>query len=212
MTGEYMLPAPVAYPPAPWVCAGGMWVGFFSSGDAPALPDDLRPFLDARWLAIGLVRYLRGPLRYDELFLGAPARSGARFGLYVHHIWVDSVPSLWGGRDIWGLPKQMATFDWQDATVRISDASGPIATLSVDAQTARLPRLPILAPIFGDLGGRRVFALAQGLGRLGRARMHVHSWSQPVPYRPRTGPLPGLALKPFYLTIPAPTSAGMDPS
>ena len=210
MIGAQTLPSPAAYPPAPWICSGGMWCGIFRSDAAPALPDDLQPLLGRSWLTIVLVRYLRGPLHYDELILGAPARSGIHAGLYVHHIWVNSVPSLWGGRRIWGLPKQLATFHWQAETVRICDDEGQIAALRVNTGTAWLPRVPILGPAFGDLDGRRVFALARGTARLGRGGMYVHAWSQRFPYRPCLGPLPGVAARPFHLTIPAPSVLAME--
>lgn len=211
MTGKQILSQPAVYPPVPWVCSGGMWFGIFRSDDAPTLPDDLQPLLGRGWLTIVLVRYLRGPLHYDELIVGAPARRGARGGLYVHHIWVNSVPSLWGGRRIWGLPKQLATFHWQVGTVHISDEWGQIATLRINVRIAWLPRVPILAPGFGDLDGQRVFALARGTARLGRSGMWVHMWSQRFPYRPPLGPLPGLAAKPFSLTIPTPSTLGLAP-
>ena len=103
----------------------------------------------------------------------------------------------------------MATFQWQEGTVRISDDEGQIATLRVDTRIAWLPRVPILAPGFGDLDGQRVFALARSMARLGRSGMCVDAWSQRFPYRPRLGLLPGLAAKPFYLTIPAPSAVGL---
>ena len=99
-------PVEVPYPPAPWYLLGHLWAGFFTTDAPPALPTGLRPFLAGRWRVVMLVRYLDGTRRYDELVLGALARRKARPGLYVEHIWVTDAAGLWGGRRIWGLPKE----------------------------------------------------------------------------------------------------------
>src|SRR5262249_12792200 len=109
------LPQRTPFPPAPWHAHGRCSAGVFRADTPAALPSRLRPLLDPCWRIVVLVRYeARSTLCYDELLIGPLARCGLRFGIYVEHIYVDSIPSLWGGREIWGLPKRLASFTWDD--------------------------------------------------------------------------------------------------
>jgi len=53
-------------------------------------------------------------LCYHELVV-APAlvAAGGRIGFWISQIYVDDPVSRAGGRGIWGLPKELATFKWQ---------------------------------------------------------------------------------------------------
>ncbi|MBV9788933.1 MAG: acetoacetate decarboxylase family protein [Chloroflexi bacterium] len=192
------------YPSTPWRMRGGAWIGLFQADRALPLPSDLAPLLGSRSVVVALIRYLDGTLRYDECIVGSVVRRGALPGMYIRQIWVDSLPSLRGGRAIWGLPKQMARFSWHGSEVAIADADGPIATLRLDPQVALLPRLPLPIPLFGCRDGRRLFAVASATARLGRAGMQLASWSERFPYRLEATPTLAIGLKPFRLTIPAP--------
>ncbi len=209
---EHDAPPLAAYPPAPWRMAGGLWAGVFRADVLVPLPADLWPLAGANALVVALVRYLRGPLTYNELVVGPLARRGSYLGIFVTHIWVDSVPSLWGGRCIWGLPKQLATFHWRGATVEIADSAGMIATLTVDGQPAVAPRVPVLLPGFGTLDGQCTLILGHGVACLGRAGLHVDDWSLRFPYRLRRTSIVSLAAKPFYLTVAAPVVLGSTPT
>lgn len=197
------------YPPAPWRARGGAWFGVFQADLPLALPSGLAPLppagLARRLVVVALVRYMAGTLRYDELIVASPARRGRYVGLYVHGIWVDDLASLWGGRRIWGLGKQLATFSWRGSSVAVADAHGPIVTLALDMRTALLPRLPLLMPAFGCRDGRWVFTLARTSARPGRAGMRLTDWSARFGYRLGTTPLLALAAKPMRSTVAAPT-------
>jgi hypothetical protein len=192
------------YPPAPWQTHGGAWIGLFHTDRALLLPPDLRPLLGDRRVVVALIRHLTGTLRYNEFIVGMYVRRGAVPGLYIQHIWVDNAASLWGGRRIWGLPKQLARFDWSGNTVAISAADAPIATVSIDPRTAYAPRIPMPVPILGCRERRWLLALALASARLGRASIRLHDWSARLPYRPDSTPLLAVAMKPFHLKIPAP--------
>jgi hypothetical protein len=61
-------------------------------------------------------------LEYSELIV-IPAVVGYRgkIGGWVSHIYVDNPDSVAGGREIWGLPKEIAEFNWEkreNVTVR----------------------------------------------------------------------------------------------
>jgi hypothetical protein len=50
-------------------------------------------------------------LQYNELIvMGALVRYGRKLGAWISHIYVDNPDSVAGGREIWGLPKQLAEF------------------------------------------------------------------------------------------------------
>jgi hypothetical protein len=53
-------------------------------------------------------------LAYNELIVAAAlTRFGRHYGFWISHIYVDSPASLAGGREIWGLPKELAEFTWE---------------------------------------------------------------------------------------------------
>ncbi|BAZ31572.1 hypothetical protein NIES4074_40450 [Cylindrospermum sp. NIES-4074] len=53
-------------------------------------------------------------LEYSELIV-APALVSyqGKIGAWVSHIYVDNADSVAGGREIWGLPKELAEFSWE---------------------------------------------------------------------------------------------------
>src|SRR5690242_15954053 len=168
------LPPFASYPPAPWHAHGRCWAGVFRADTAAMLPSRLKPLPDPRWRVLALVRYEAGStLCYDELLVGPLVHHGLRCGIYVEHIYVDSVPSLWGGRNIWGLPKRLASFTWQGSHCIIADEAGTIATVRVDIGSARLPiYVPLVAPAFGLLVETRpAHLIAPVLACLGRSAM-----------------------------------------
>jgi len=71
----------------------------------------------------------RSTLPYDELAaIVGPVLARARPGGLVTAIWVDDERSAAGGRELWGLPKQLATLQWRPEAVDVHDAAGaPIA-------------------------------------------------------------------------------------
>ncbi len=109
------------FPPAPWQLAGE----FFAVGGLlpvararPFVPADLAiaevlPGMTLGGLAVA--RYGDGSvLSYSELLvIPALVRADGRTGGWISHIYVDDEASLQGGRSIWGLPKELATFDWE---------------------------------------------------------------------------------------------------
>jgi hypothetical protein len=105
-----------------WTCT--TWslldcVGFYDAGTHLALPDGLVPLLNPNWLVLTIARHLEGTC-YNEFIIGALVRRAVRAGIHLHAIWVDEEASLWGGRHIWGIPKERATFVWNTDTVRTS--------------------------------------------------------------------------------------------
>ena len=64
-------------------------------------------------LVVSAARFTESPVGpYLELSVAEPARLGARIGLCMTLMVVDSPESRLGGRLNWGLPKQLGTLRW----------------------------------------------------------------------------------------------------
>ncbi len=107
------------FPPAPWVLRGQM---YFSVWMVPA--ERLQVRVDPAFelltvagracVAACFVDYQEGSvLTYGELFgaVSVKPRGSHRYGMTATHMWVDSEPSLRGGRALWGMPKELARFE-----------------------------------------------------------------------------------------------------
>jgi acetoacetate decarboxylase len=52
-------------------------------------------------------------MTYNELIVvSAVVHHGGKIGAWISHIYVDNPNSVAGGREIWGLPKELAQFTW----------------------------------------------------------------------------------------------------
>jgi hypothetical protein len=190
------------YPPPPWRLLGQSWAGLFRATRPLDLPAGLRHMLPPRWLFVGLARYREGTLRYDEFFTASVARSGAKIGLYVQQIWVSDARSQAGGRGIWGLPKELATFTWHDGGVRMCDSAGMIAAISVTCAPRTLPPLPMRGAGIGRSAATPLFFDIALWGCVGRATMRIDACR--LPLRMNARPLFSLAMNPFRATFHAP--------
>jgi Acetoacetate decarboxylase (ADC) len=195
----------VPYPPAPWKCSGQMWTGIFKSHVPRPLPGEFKHLLAPHLFVVSLIRYLDGTLRYDELLFSTPARLGARLGTYVTDIWVNDLASLWGGRRIWGLPKNLANFNWDGSIVQITDDHGLIAKISVDMRPARLPLIWMPAPGFGRLGQAWTYYVGSLWAHLGKAGMQIVEWPARFAALQNNKPTFSFGAKPFVeMQVPSP--------
>ncbi|HEU4323666.1 MAG TPA: acetoacetate decarboxylase family protein [Roseiflexaceae bacterium] len=189
------------YPPPPWQLAGECWWGLFRADRPVPLPDGLRPVLGARQLLLGLVRYRAGTLCYDELIVGALALRGLTPGIWVHDIWVDSPVSMAGGRAIWGLPKQLASFHWPGAGVTVADGDGILAALDLARPAMPLPPLPAGVVAFGRRKDGLLPFPISGWFCPGLGAMRLTHWSPRFGYHLDQRPLARLAAYPFRATF-----------
>lgn len=85
-------------------------------------------------------------LEYNELIVVcAITRCSGQFGVWVSHIYVDNPNSVAGGREIWGLPKELAEFTWDlrnKPSVWVRQGDQLLCSLSAEWQSPGLS-LPI---------------------------------------------------------------------
>lgn len=191
------------YPPAPWKLQGTALQTLRLVRIEKARPFvpptlDIIALLPGRTLGVVAVAAY-GPgsvLAYHELIVApALARFGGRVGFWVSHIYVDSEQSIQGGRDIWGLPKQMAQFHW-------SADGGAVEVRQDEQMLCRLhsprPRLLLPVPAFVPAFSRRDAALL-AFKATATGRASVVSGQLLIP---ATSPLAALDLHPGGLVLP----------
>jgi acetoacetate decarboxylase len=123
----------VSYPAAPWHMTGQLWLSLFKvrAGDHP----DREPGI----YGVALVKYEEpSPLTYGELLVARPLNKAVN----ITDIWVDSIQSVHGGRDLWAIPKDLCEFSFTTST------SGP---LTRTLWTAELDGVPIVTASFTDV-------------------------------------------------------------
>jgi hypothetical protein len=111
----------MAYPQAPWTLQGyALQTLQLLDIDRvrPLIPSELEiiPVWPGKTLGgLYLSYYGSGSvLEYSELIvIVALAGYRGRLGGWVSHIYVDNPDSVAGGREIWGLPKELAEFKWE---------------------------------------------------------------------------------------------------
>lgn len=109
------------YPAEPWDLRGQLHASVFLVPVAAFPPGEL-DFLPPGWSLVRLggsaivgaawvVYEPDGVLAYRELMATVLVRRGRRLAPHIVRIWVDSPASRAGGRELWAIPKELATFD-----------------------------------------------------------------------------------------------------
>lgn len=167
----------MTYPPQPWWLCGELSVSLWRLPKRllPAVPEGLSPVLLGETGIVGTawVLYRSGSvLEYNELLAAVLVWRGARFRACITHIWVDSEASRQGGRALWGIPKERASFGVESVEPLRIEAHG-IASASL-ADRVRLPKkwplgYRIAQSVAGDIVESRVRVR-------GRAAVRTASW------------------------------------
>ncbi|HEX4878792.1 MAG TPA: acetoacetate decarboxylase family protein [Limnobacter sp.] len=106
--------------PAPWQLHGNGLIVLLKNSTERALADPaidkaMVPHLRSHYAVLMLVNYEQsnvGP--YQELlYIPGSALIDGRRHLTISNIWVSSQASVDNGRRNWGIPKQLANFNWQ---------------------------------------------------------------------------------------------------
>lgn len=134
------------YPPEPWRLCGEMAVSLWRvpRGELPATPDGTSPVVLGGSGLVGTAWVVYGPgsvLEYNELLVAVLARRGGRPRVCITQIWVDSEASRQGGRDLWAIPKETATFEMAESPFR-AQAHGIASARMTDRAT-----LPLALPL-----------------------------------------------------------------
>jgi Acetoacetate decarboxylase (ADC) len=180
------------YPPPPWRLAGDLYGAVFAVRSR-----DLTGFVPPRHRLVSLAGrtpavlvwaayHPGGVLSYRELAFVLPTLRGWRLRATVPRIWVDSVASRDGGRELWAIPKELASLEFTDGSARAVATDGRDLALCAFRAVLRLPgRWPVrfsLAQADND-SVRRIPVRVIGRVELGRARIAA----------PVTGPLTSIA-------------------
>ena len=169
------------YPPEPWRLCGQMHVSLWWVPEArlPELPAGLatavRPVTAAGrgLVATAWVDYQRGSvLQYRELLAAVLVREGVRLRASITGIWVDSVASRDGGRELWGIPKELATLGF-GAELR----AGGIATARILPGRQLPGRWPLRGSVTQLLAGRAKTTPVRARAGLQLAKAH---WRLPA--------------------------------
>ena len=112
-----------SYPPAPWRLNGQLYGSIWTVPRAAfqvELPPQFKPIINFNRIGVyaGFVDYQAGSvLTYHELIAGVVVRLAGnwRIAFNVTHIWVDDRASRRGGRELWGVPKELAQFEYHYA-------------------------------------------------------------------------------------------------
>ena len=186
-----------AYPLEPWYLGGSLLVSAFlvRGRELPAfdIPDGRRPLRLGGRTVVGtaFVSYVPGGvLDYNELLVALPSLPGPR--VTIPQIWVDSPTSKAGGRELWGIPKELHDFSRVDSSSGAEVSMGSVASVSATYGRRLLPGMRQLGlDTLQILDGRRILSRNRVIGRM-------HALKAAWTFDP-DGPLGYLAgRKPFF--------------
>jgi hypothetical protein len=121
------------YPPEPWELRGQLHLTAWrvDVANLPPLRAGLEPVRARGTALVGTAWVIYEPggvLSYRELLVAVLAHRRGRPLVTITNVWVDSAASLQGGRELWAIPKQWASFRVDGDTCTAVDADGePIA-------------------------------------------------------------------------------------
>jgi hypothetical protein len=173
----------MGYPPPPWKANG------FALGTIRLIPvEQARLFVPmdveivhvvpGRTLAAVCAAYYApgSALVYNELIVSpAVTRRGGTVSAWISHMYVDNADSMVGGREIWGLPKEMAQFRWREDRRGVDiwrDGQG-LCSLHSQRPFWLLP-IPVIIPAFGVLNDALLSFIVAIVGRIGVAGIHLN--------------------------------------
>jgi Acetoacetate decarboxylase (ADC) len=150
------------YPPEPWHLRGQMYLSVFLIPAAvlPPLPPPMRrtarPVTMAGRAVVGAawVRYEPGgTLSYRELLTAVLVHERGRPRVTILDIWVDDLRSRDGGRELWGIPKDLAQVQVDVAGAGQASAATEMPLAAALIRLRRWPgRWPFAFPVIQALG------------------------------------------------------------
>jgi hypothetical protein len=202
----------VSYPPEPWDLRGQLYVSVWPVPRAqlPPLPErlaaEVRPLTLAGRGLVGTAWVDYGPggvLQYRELLSAVLVRRKRRPLVSIVDIWVDSAASRDGGRELWGIPKELAELEFRTPSGPAPHArAAAIAEARLAAGFRPPGRWPTRFSVIQVLGDRTKTSpvRARAAVRLARAAWQVVP-DGPLAYLAGRRPLLTLALRDFRMVF-----------
>lgn len=161
------------YPPQPWQLRGQMYSSTFLVPIA-AVPVVTPPgwspvrLAGRAVVATAWVDYEPGGvLSYRELMATLLVRRGRIIAPTILSIWVDSEASRDGGRALWAIPKDLATFEFAGDRLTATGPDGaPIATGTVRRRAGLPRRVPVNFAVAQERGGAALVSPVRSRGSL----------------------------------------------
>lgn len=196
------------YPPEPWNLAGDAHLSVWQvpADRLPRLPGIVTPVtLGGRALVVTAWIDYRPPgeMSYHELLATVAVRRGVRPTGSITEIWVDSEASLAGGRELWGIPKDLATLTFTGGRGFTGSASTErdwIATAAFASRCGPPASLPASFAIVQSVHGTPLASrvTSRGRPRLASARWNINP-AGPLGYLAGRKPLLSAQLLDFRL-------------
>ncbi|MBH8554174.1 acetoacetate decarboxylase family protein [Nostocaceae cyanobacterium CENA357] len=191
----------MSYPPTPWTLQGYAIQTLHLVNierSRPLIPAELNILSIWPGKTLGAV-YLSfygsgSVLEYSELIVvPAVVSYRGKIGPWISHIYVDNPDSVAGGREIWGLPKEMADFTWeQGKRVTVRQGNRQLCTLNYNQQNLAW-RQQLAVSTFSAMGSNLVTfpAVCESLLGLVTSELEV----------PTESPFSGMNLSQPFLTV-----------
>lgn len=162
------------YPPSPWDLRGQMYLSVWRVPRAAlptALPPEVRPIMlgGKGFVGTAWVDYApEGVLSYRELLAAVLVHRRGRPLVTITHIWVDSAASRDGGRQLWGIPKELADFVLTSGRVACAEAhmaGQRIASAAFRGRRILPGRWPVRFSVAQSRGDRFTVSPVRAAGR-----------------------------------------------
>ncbi|BAZ02299.1 hypothetical protein NIES37_63110 [Tolypothrix tenuis PCC 7101] len=190
----------MSYPQAPWILQGEAvqtlhLVNVEQVRSLVPLELDIISVWPGKTVASVYLSYYgsNSVLEYSELIVvPAVVSYQGKIGGWISHIYVDHVDSVAGGREIWGLPKELADFEWQENNVTVRQGNRKLCTLNYTQQSLAW-RQSLDASGFSAINNDLLLFSVGMKSRLGLISSKLEV--------PRESPFAGIGLGQPFLTI-----------
>jgi len=174
------------YPSAPWALSGRA-IAIVRLTPIERIADhvpkslSIVPIMPGRTLSVFYFAQYQAPstLQYHECIVSpALVRRGARIGAWISNIYVDSEASMLAGQEIWGLPKQLATFHWKwEEAGRVAMTHDEVSFEVTSSIARRHWPLPLVGGAFGTMTSTLKWCSVRGVARVGKGEGKLWSHS-----------------------------------
>lgn len=152
-------------------------------------------------------------LQYNELIVvPALVYYQGKIGSWISHIYVDHEDSVAGGREIWGLPKEMAEFIWDENGVKVYQNNRQFCCFHHQQGFFNLStgwRQPLIGNAFGGLNTDLLFFSSTFKSYIGLVQGHLEIPSQsPLTELELSQPMLSFKLSQLALNVNPPTVIG----